>query len=411
MAHFDWTPSANLPKTPASFAGVSHAEMVKRARELAPVLRERAPEAERQRRLTDDTERDLHRLGLFRLMQPARVGGAELDLSALVDVCAEIAVACPSTAWNVGNLGSHHWMLGYYPPETQDELWSKSTDVLIATSLAFPGGRARKVDGGYIVNGRWPLSSGVDNSDWNMLGAILRETDDGPPLDHRFMLVHKSEYQVIDTWHAMGLCGTGSKDVAAKEVFVPERRSLSAWNFNGLPHPGSAVNPGPVFRLPLLSLGAFVLTGMLLGCARGAYEMTVGPARKRNATNTGIAVNSVQVVQIKVAEAAARIDTAALLMREACGHAWAVAQSGREPLLDDKIRYRRDGAFAALMCLEAVDLMMTVAGSGGLYQTSAMQRLFRDMHAAMAHVMFSFELQGTMYGQHALGFQGPKPML
>jgi len=283
--------------------------------------------------------------------------------------------------------------------------------VLIATSLAFAQGRARKVDGGYVVNGRWPLSSGVDNSDWNMLGAILREKDDGPPLDHRFMLVHKSEYQVIDTWHAMGLCGTGSKDVAANELFVPEHRTLSAWRLDGKPHPGTPVNDGPLFRQPLMAIAAFVLTGMLLGCARGAYELTVGAARKRNATNTGIAMNSFQAVQIKVAEAGAMIDTAAMIMRETCREAWAVAEAGREHSLDDKIRYRRDGAFAAQMCIQAVDILMNIAGSGGIYQTSEMQRLFRDTHAAAAHVMFSFDLQGTMFGQRALGFNAPPPML
>jgi len=411
VAAFQWTPSPTLPNARTSFAGVSYDEMVERARSLVPALRERAAETETLRRMPDATERDLHRLGLFRVVQPARVGGAELPPHILVDICAVTAAACPSTAWNIGNLGSHHWMLGYFPPQAQEELWSVSTDVLIATSLAFAQGRARKVDGGYVVNGRWPLSSGVDNSDWNMLGAILRDKEDGPPVDHRFMLVHKSEYQVIDTWHAMGLCGTGSKDVAVKELFVPEHRSLSAWRLDGKPHPGSAANPGPLFRQPLLALGAFVLTGMLLGCARGAYELTVGAARKRNATNTGIAMNSFQAVQIKVAEAGAMIDTAAMIMRETCREAWAVAEAEREHSLDDKIRYRRDGAFAAQMCIQAVDILMNIAGSSGIYQTSEMQRLFRDTHAAAAHVMFSFDLQGTMFGQRALGFNAPPPML
>jgi 3-hydroxy-9,10-secoandrosta-1,3,5(10)-triene-9,17-dione monooxygenase len=411
LARFAWTPLPNLPKTPTSFADVSYDQMVRRARELAPTLRERAGECERLRRMPDETERDLHRLGLLRAVQPKRVGGAELPVSILVDLCAEIAAACPSTAWNLGNLGSHHWMLGYFPPEAQDELWSVSTDVVIATSLAFPAGRARKVEGGYVVSGRWPLSSGVDNSDWNMLGAILRDRDDGPPLDHRFMLVHRTEYEVIDTWHAMGLCGTGSKDVACKDLFVPEHRSLSAWRLDGKPHPGSSVNPGTLFRQPMLALGPFVLTGMLLGCARGAYDLVVGAARSRNATNTGIAMNSMQAVQLKVAEASALLDTAQLVMREGCRHAWEAGERGAEPSLDDKLRYRRDGAFAAQMCLKAIDIVMNVAGSSGIYLRSDVQRLFRDAHAAAAHVMFSFDLQGTMYGQHALGYQGSKPML
>ena len=406
-----WTPSKTLPAKPQSLAGVRYAEMVERARALAPVFAERAAACERERRLLDDNERDLHRAGLFRIVQPSRVGGPELDVGIMVDVCAEIAKACPSTAWNLGNLSSHHWKLAYYEPETQDEIWDVSPDTLIATSLAFPAGRGRKVDGGWEVSGRWPLSSGVDNSDWNMLGFMVRESEGGPPVDQRFALVHRSEYEIIDNWHAVGLAGTGSKDVACSKVFVPERRSISAWAMNGKPHAGSKVNPGPLFRLPLLALGPYVLTGVMLGCAKGAYEQAVGAARKRLATNTGMPVNASQAVQLKVAEASARIDTAEMLMKAACAHAMAKARAGEEFTHDDKVRYRRDAFFSTRMCLEAVDLMMGLAGSSAIYLGSNVQRLFRDAHAANAHVMFSPELQGTIYGQHALGVKAPPPLM
>jgi len=411
MAGFDWVPSATLPKASSSFAGVSYEEMVRRARALAPKFGERAADCERLGRLPDESERDLHEAGLFRIVQPARVGGAELDVGIFIDVCAEIAQECPSTAWNLGNLASHHWMLGYFPPETQDELWSRSLDVLIATSLAFPAGRGRKVDGGYEISGRWPLSSGVDNSDWNMLAVTVRDSDDGPPVDHRLALVHRSDYEILDTWQAMGLAGTGSKDVAIKKLFVPEVRTISAWAMNGKPHPGSAVNPSPLFRLPLLALGPYVLSGVMLGCARGAYESTVGAARKRSGTTTGTPVGATQTIQIKVAEAGGRIDAAELIMHRNCEHAMKVARSGHEPALGDKLRYRRDAALAVRLCVEAVGLMMGVAGSGGLYLSGRMQRLFRDAHAANAHVMFSPDVQGTIFGQHALGVAGPPPML
>ena len=408
---FTWTPSATLPKARVSFAGVSHGEMVDRARQLAPGIAARAEACEQLRRLPDETERELHESGLFRIAQPARVGGAELDVGIFVDVCAEIARVCPSTAWNIGNLASHHWMLGYFPPRTQDELWDVSRDVLIATSLIFQGGRGRKVDGGYEVTGRWPLSSGVDNSDWNMLGFLVREQDDGPPVDTRFALVHRSQYEIIDTWHAVGLSGTGSKDVATKNLFVPDHRSITAWAMNGKPHPGSSVNSTPLFRLPLLALGPYVLSGVMLGCAIGAYETVVGAARKRNATTTGLPVAGSVAVQLKVAEASARIDAARSIMQQVCAHAMAVARSGAEPLHEDKVRYRRDAFFSTRLCLEAVDIMMGIAGSGGLYMKSNIQRLFRDAHAANAHIMFSPDVQGALYGQHALGLAGPSPLL
>ena len=410
MTSIDWTPSANLPATPVSFADVSGPEMIARARALVPRLRERAGLCESLRRLPDESERDLHASGLFRMVQPRRVGGAKLDLAVMVECCAEIARVCPSTSWNVGNLSSHHWMLGYFPPQAQAELWSRAPDVLIATSLVFPAGRGRKVDGGYVVSGRWPFSSGVDNCDWNCLAVTVRD-EAGAVIDHRFALLHRSQYRIVDNWHAMGLCGTGSSDVETADVFVPSHRTLAAMDFAGGRHPGSEVNPGPLFRLPMLALGSYVLSGVLLGCARGAYELVVGAARKRNATLSGLPFAAAQSVQIKVAEAAGLIDTAEMIMLRNCRHGMEIARAGAAPRMDDKLRYRRDAALAAGMCLQAVDLMMAMAGGGGLYNTGDMQRLFRDAHAAAAHAVFSFDTQGTMFGQHALGVPGPAPML
>jgi 3-hydroxy-9,10-secoandrosta-1,3,5(10)-triene-9,17-dione monooxygenase len=408
MAEPRWTPSPNLPPCPASFAEVGRAEMLARARGLLPALRERAARCEAEGRMLDDTERDLHALGLFRFAQPARVGGADLDVGLFVDICAELAVACPSTAWNVGNLAAHHWMLGYFPPMAQDELWGLSPDVLIATSLAFPCGRGRRVEGGYVVDGRWPFSSGVDNCDWNMLAVSVR---DGDAVDRRFMLLNRSQYRIIDNWDAMGLKGTGSKDVAAEGVFVPEYRTTPLTAMTGGPHVGSAVNPSPLFRLPMMAIGGFVLTGVALGCAEGAWQGYVAAAKSRNTTYGGTPVGGYQAVQIKIAEAGAKIDAARLLMQHDCREAMEIAEAGGVPDLDRKLRWRRDAAWTVGLCVAAVDLMMTVSGAAGLYNTGELQRYFRDAHAAAAHIMYAFDVQATMFGQHALGIPGPPPVL
>ena len=180
---------------------------------------------------------------------------------------------------------------------------------------------------------------------------------------------------------------------------------------NGKPHLGSRFNPQPLFRLPLLALGPYVLSGVMLGCAQGAYETVVGAARKRNATSTGLPVGASQAIQIKVAEAAARIEAAEVMMKRVCEHAMAVARSGGEWTHDDKVRYRRDAFFSVRMCFEAVNILTNVAGSSGLYLGNRMQRLFRDAHACNAHVMFSPDLQGSIFGQHALGIAGPPSLM
>src|SRR5690242_14488786 len=182
-----------------TFASVTYEEAMRRAREIVPTLAERAQKSEDARVLLPENELLLHETGLFRYHQPKRFGGMELPYVAVVDIVAELARGCPSTAWNVGNLGCHHWILGYYEPETQHELWDANPDVLIASSIALAAGRGRKVDGGYVVSGRWPFSSGVDNCDWNMLAVTVydQEKPESRPVDWRLCLVPKGEYKVL----------------------------------------------------------------------------------------------------------------------------------------------------------------------------------------------------------------------
>ena len=240
-------------------------------------LRERAQAAEDARGLTRENEQLLHETGLFRFHQPKAFGGMELDFVAVVDIPAELARGCPSTAWNVGNLACHHWILGYYDPETQHEVWDANPDALIASSIALAAGRARKADGGFVVSGRWPFSSGVDNSDWNMLAVTVYGDDGKTAIDWRLCLVPKSDYEIIDTWYAMGMGATGSKDIAVNELFVPERRALALQRCRGgLEHPGAALNTGPLFRIPIVAAAGHPLAPAALGAAEGAYEHVPG---------------------------------------------------------------------------------------------------------------------------------------
>src|SRR3954464_3394763 len=205
------------------FSGDAGDEALRHARDIVPTLRERAQKCEDARVLLPENEKLLHETGLFRYHQPKHFGGMELSFAAIVDIVSELARGCPSTAWNVGNLASHHWILGYYEPETQHEVWDANPDVLIASSIALAAGRGRKTRDGFIVSGRWPFSSGVDNCEWNMLAGTVYGDDDKTAVDWRLCMVPKSDYRIIDTWYAMGMIGTGSKDIEVKEIFVPER--------------------------------------------------------------------------------------------------------------------------------------------------------------------------------------------
>ena len=149
--------------SPAGPGSDRYAAMITRAKALVSQLRDRAAKTEELRRLPPETERDLHDAGLFRIVQPQRVGGAELDYVALVDCADALAQADASVAWNFANLASHHWMLGMFDRLAQDAVWNTNVDALIASSFIFPAGRARRAEGGYVLHGHWPFSSGVES--------------------------------------------------------------------------------------------------------------------------------------------------------------------------------------------------------------------------------------------------------
>ncbi len=386
------------------FSGIGYDEAMRRAREIVPALRERAQAAEDARGLTRETEQLLHETGLFRFHQPKAFGGMELDFVAVVDIPAAIARGCPSTAWNVGNLACHHWILGYYHPETQREVWDANPDALIASSIALAAGRARKADGGYVVSGRWPFSSGVDNSDWNMLAVTVYGDDGKTAIDWRLCLVPKSDYEIIDTWYAMGMSATGSKDIAVTELFVPERRALALpLCRGGLEHPGAALNSGPLFRIPIVAAAALPLAPAALGAAEGAYELFLASMAKRVGTYTGAKVADFQAVQIKIARARCLIDSARQVLRQSAIEFQASAARNEVPDLATKLRFRAQGAFAVNQAREAVETLWSCYGAQGLYTRDPLQRHLRDAIAMAQHFSFNFDIAGSAFGLHALG--------
>jgi len=404
----------NAPDTPKNFvgtlpqaerrdfSGVGYDEALRRAREIVPVLRERAQRTEDARMLLRENEQLLHETGLFRFHQPKAFGGMELPFVAIFDIPAEIARGCPSTAWNVGNLATHHWMLGYYHPETQHEVWDENPDALIASSIALAAGRARKVDGGYVVSGRWPFSSGVDNADWNMLAVTVYDGDKA--VDWRLCMVPKSDYEIIDTWFAMGMAGTGSKDIAVKELFVPERRALElARTRGGYDHPGAAIHRGALFGIPIIGAAGIPLSPASIGAAEGAYEHFVAAMGKRMGTYTGAKVADFQAVQIKLARARVLIDSGRALSRNASIALQEMSLRSEIPDIATKLRWRAQSAFAVNQAREAVETLWSCYGARGIYTRDPLQRYLRDVIAMNQHFSFNFDIAGAAFGLHALG--------
>ncbi|WP_439366525.1 acyl-CoA dehydrogenase family protein [Bradyrhizobium sp. DASA03005] len=383
--------------------GEVYASMIAKARALLPQLRERAARTEELRHLPPETEKDLHDAGLFRMLQPARIGGAELDYVALVDCAELLGQADASVAWNLANLASHHWMLGMFEQRAQDLVWGRNPDTLIASSFIFPAGRATRVKGGYQLHGSWPFSSGVASCDWNMLASVVYSDDDADGIEYRIFLLPSGDYKVLDTWNVAGLRGTGSCDVEVRDTFVADHMTVAVGDLSGGPTPGSAVNPNPLYALPVFSLFPYVLSGVALGNAQACLDDYTEVARHRVSTYNRAKLSDFQSTQIKIAEASAKIDAARLIMRSACLDAMEDARGGQIPDMATKTRYRRDGSFSVNLCTDAVSMLFAASGARGLFTSGVLQRQFRDAHAINSHLAFNFDAAGTNYGRVALG--------
>ncbi len=380
--------------------GLTRDEMIERAWELVPALQKRAAETERLGRIHPDTVKDFHDTRLWRVHQPKRYGGLELDFTLYIDIGEALGRGCGSTAWVWANLVAHDWMLGMFPEEAQNEIWHEDPDTLIGSALIYPCGKTETVDGGYRLSGRWPFSSGIAPCDWAMLGGMV-ETDNGP--EPHIFNVRKKDMDVIETWDVSGLVGTGSEDVACEDVFVPDHMTLPLKETRGGPTPGSAINAHPIYQIPLLALFPHVIAGVLLGIARAAFEDFVENTKNRVATYNQAKLAELTNQQMHIAKAGASIDAARLLLRDNCQEAERlVGETGACPDAD-KARWRRDGAYAANLCAQAVDEIFAAAGGGANYRKNPLQRYFRDVHAGLSHIGLSWDANAPEFARAALG--------
>ena len=282
---------------------------LERVRGLLPAVRERAVQAERLRRLPDETFADFQEAGLFRCLQPKRYGGYELDPGTLYQAIMEIGTVCGSTAWILGVVGVHNWHLALFAPEAQEDVWGKDTSIQLSTSLA-PTGTVKRVEGGFRLHGRWSFSSGCDFCHWAVLGGIAPSIQDGAPPDARTFLVPRQDYTIDDTWHAVGLCGTGSKDLVVDDAFVPEYRTHSYRDAFYLTNPGAVVNDAPLYRLPFGLVFPACIGSPAIGVALGALAAFRDQTTTRISPRDQSRVAEDPFVQFSLAEAAAEVTAA-----------------------------------------------------------------------------------------------------
>jgi 3-hydroxy-9,10-secoandrosta-1,3,5(10)-triene-9,17-dione monooxygenase len=386
-------------------------EMLRRAQDMIPVVRERAAAAEASGRIPEETIRELHENGLWRINQPARVGGGEYDFRLLTEVAQELARGCGSTGWVYINLAVHHWMLAMWDPEGQDRVWSENPDALIASSVIYPAGKAVTVDGGYRLTGRWPFCSGIRHSEWIMIGGMVEGAGADGGLEPRVFLVPVADMTVHDAWDVMGLRATGSVDSECADLFVPGHMTLAGSATRGDTTPGSAVNPSPLFRQSVGGLFPHMISTVLLGISRGIFDVGVEMMRARSARQTGRKIAELVPVQNRVAEAGAMIDAGRALLFANFAESLAFAEVGQVPPVEAKLRWRRDGAYAAKLAADAGQGLFRIMGASALVETGAFQRPIRDLTAGTTHAHVSWEINGPAHGRVTLGLETDNPII
>ena len=389
-------------------AALDAGTLLARAEALAPALRERAPATEALRRIPDETIADLVESGLIRATLPARRGGAEVGYRAMMEIVAALSRGCASTGWVYCNLASCTFKLALWPERAQDEIWSADRDALLTGNLIFPCGKATRVEGGYRLSGRWPFGSGIDHARANFFAAMVTDAE---PQAFRLFLLPRGDYAVVDTWHASGLRGTGSNDAVVDGAFVPDHRTIDATDTRCGAAPGNAVNTGAVYRLPLFAMFFSWVGAVVLGIAEAAVEAYVRETRTRVARYSGRRLADHGTVHVKVAEARAAVAAARRLYLGNCDEAMATARAGALPAAEDRARYRAEGAYAARLCCQAVDTIVTASGGGGLYDSNPLSRAFRDIHAGSAHITQTWDPNAVTYGRLALGLETDNPLL
>jgi 3-hydroxy-9,10-secoandrosta-1,3,5(10)-triene-9,17-dione monooxygenase len=380
-------------------------ELMAGARALVPELRERALACEAARTLPPETVADLRALRLPRILQPARRGGLELGLRALARVGEELAQGCGSSAWCLALFGTSSRLVGLFPGPAQDEVLGGDGDALVTAVHAATGtATADHRDGGpgFRLEGRWQYASGADHATWMALTATVQHPAPRPLPDVRCFLVPAAEVKIDPTWSAFGLRGTGSHDVVVDGAFVPAHRVLALIDVARGAPPGAAVNPTPLYRLPIIPVLALAVAGPAIGLA---LECITEFRERSFARRPGFGA-SVQATrtttQVRLARAMIEVDAARSVLDLAIGDLEAAAATGPVDRLA-QARARLDAAWVVATSARVVDDLFADSGAGAGVDSSPLQRAFRDVHAIAAHGALQFDPAAEVYGRLVLG--------
>ncbi len=365
------------------------------AAKMADDLRAAADEFEAARRIPEEWSSRFAQAGFYRLCVPEVYGGLEAPPTESMNVIETLARADGSAAWVVFIGATSGSVLAYLPAESSREIFH-NPEVMLAGVFA-PRGVAIAVDGGFQVNGRWQWGSGTQNADWVMGGCqvvhdgVAETMPNGAPRS-RMMLVPQDEIEFFDTWHASGLCGTGSTDFAINDRFVPESHAV------GLA--GGEPVQAPLYAFPQFGLLAMGIAAVTLGLARAAIDELVDLADSKTPSGSGRSLANRPSTQADVSSAEAMVRAARSFFYETVESGYETAKVEGHMPVERRREVRLSTTHAVRECAKAVDLMYHLAGGTSVYRRSPLQRIFRDVHVATQHMMVApaiLELTGRLF--------------
>jgi alkylation response protein AidB-like acyl-CoA dehydrogenase len=374
------------------------------ARRFSPRIIAERDRIEAGRRLPDDFAGELAGEGFFRISLPAAYGGLDLTPAVALQIFEELARADASVAWCVWN-GNTHWTAAQLSPQAAAAIYAGP--LAITANSTRSSGQAHVVPGGYRVSGRWSLVSGCELAAWMVLLCVVHA--DGKPrltsadaTEIRFMLLPIGDCEIIDTWTVGGLRGTGSHDVAVRDVFVPEDFG------SGFSDP--YVLPEPRYRLPPFSRVIPGLGAMALGIARTAIDSFCEIAGAKTPERTTQMLRHNHGAQVRVSQAESLVQSARLFLFDSVDRLWRAVLSTGEVTMQARAEVRRAASHAVASAVQAVDLLYVGAGASSLYVQCPLERAFRDVHAITLHIgVHPRVLEST--GRVLLGLEPDTPLI
>ena len=356
-----------------------------------------------------ETVQEMKEAGLFRVLQPKRFGGYELDPRVFYRVQMALAEGCMSTAWIYGVIGVHNWQLPLFPEQAQQDIWAKDTSVLIASTY-MPTGKAEPVEGGYRFSGRWAFSSGVEHCEWIFLGGLLPKKDGSGALEHTTFLLPKADFRIEKNWDVLGLRATGSHDIVVDGCFVPEHRTHRTNDHSDAGCPGRQTNPGWVYKIPFTQVFQRAVSSACIGALDGAIahfrERAAAHVGKHGA-KTAEDVNAQQAVS----EAMMTTDQLKLVLFRNYARIVECARTGERMPVEERLMQRAQASQVPKQCATAASELMRACAASGTYKSNPIERVFRDIHQARGHIANNTDTYARAHGAVMLGLPNADPYI